>query len=138
MNSLSFFLACVGITVVLLVVAFLTNFLLVFPKLIYNLRVPNGLGKLRTMILARVSFGQVVIAISIFCLTSRFFINDPEVLRYIIGIVLVGFGVDLCLKVVTDAITVRQQFTKEHIEKAMRIQHEMNLEKVDKLQKKAG
>lgn len=129
-NDLHFFLACIGISVVLLVIAFLLNLFVVIPKLWQNLHIPNGLGKIRNVIFSRVTLGEILIAIVIFCLTSRFFIHDTKVLRYVIGVAIVGFSIDVLSKIVLDVIMVYQQFTKEHIEKAIRIQQELNRKKV--------
>lgn len=130
MNSQEFVQIAYYVSIGFLVAAFITNLVFVMLPLLSKLKVPNGLGKLRFMIFSRVIIGQILIAIAIFCLTGRNIFSDPVVWRYLIGTAVFSLSIGFFIKVIHDVVIVRQQFTPEHIRKAIRIQQEINREKL--------
>lgn len=133
-NSLTFLYLVYGVSLFLLANSIVTTSRHMWTLWRKYRTVPNGLGLLRKRFLTIDAYSLTIQILAFFCLTSRFVISNPTINRYLIVTMVFGFCLFFYLKSKENRKILNEQYSLEHIEKAARIQHEMNLEKAGKKQ----
>lgn len=91
-NALIFLYAGYLFSIFVLAVAGILNPIFVIRLQIQQAKVKNGLAILRRQMLGIGIVAEIVIVVALFCLTGRFFIHDPAILRYTITVAIMFFS----------------------------------------------
>lgn len=139
-NSIRFLYSGYIISIISLSIAGLITAMFVIPLQYRQSKVKNGLAALRRQMLLKGILALTVIVLAIFCLSGRFFINDPAILRYSITGMIIVFSLGILGKAIIDFQIYHQQYSDENkhrheeIDKVER--REEIASKIDKQKKK--
>lgn len=115
-TSLDFLYVVFFISIALHVLAMFNSIAFVLPLQFKESGVKNGLVTLRKQLLAKGIFAIVIDIVSIIALTSRYFINDPDISRYVIVTVIFLHAVGQFAKSVIDTKIYHSQYSPENTE----------------------
>lgn len=114
MTSLSVLYVVYFFSIGIFIVAGLLTLAMVIPLQVAESRVKNGLHKLRQQLLAKGVLSEIAVIVSVFALTSRFFITVPDTNRYVITILVLTLALCTLGNSHIDSRIYRQQYTLEN------------------------
>lgn len=125
-NSTNFLYVTFFISICLHVAAGIIVAAFIIPLQFKEIRVKNGLVRLRKQMLTKGVLSLVVVVASVLALTSRYFIPDPNISRYIITTMILTHAIGTLAKSYIEYQIYHQQYSLES-----RQMHE----RIDKLEK---
>jgi len=115
-DPLIFLYAGYIVSIILLVIAGVLNPVFVIRLQLKQALVKNGLATLRKQMVGIGVIAEVVIIVALFCLTGRFFIHDPDILRYTITIAILFYSFFVLAIVIIFILIYNQNYSQRNIE----------------------
>ena len=112
MNSLTFLYVVYAISIVLLLLTIIVRLSLNLPKQLEQFKYEDGLNTLKNKIIAKEILLILICIIAIFCLLSRYIINEAETARYIIVFLVFLFSFFLFVDSVVGSSIYRDDYTQ--------------------------